>query len=220
MSSRRNIILISVGVIGIAISGYFYKYHKNFELKTTVSALKEDAQNKQAVILSNQTTIPAPITKKMIGKKGIASTDQNNVMEDFSRTILRNGPEHIYLVENVLASNLADIPLKKITKLGGITFYDAQSSKDQVPGLLPVVFNSKTGEYGMLSGEIIIRHYYKKAKDFALQAGITIVSDDPRAYTLIIREDDLDRLQDLLGEAALDKSKPRLDVIYHLNQPN
>jgi hypothetical protein len=83
-----------------------------------------------------------------------------------------------------------------------------------------VVFNSKTGDYGMLSGEIIIRHYYKRAKDFALKAGITIVSDDPKGYTLIIRENDLERLQDLLVEEALDKSKPRLDIIYYLNQPN
>jgi hypothetical protein len=159
------------------------------------------------------------ITKNKDFKKGIASSDETHPLENFEHNPLRNAPGHLFLVKNVLASNQSNLTLKKISTLGGINFYHAPKDTSQVPGSLPVVFNSKTGDYGMLSGEIIIRRYYERAKRFAEDSGITIVSDDPKAYMLIIREDDVERLQDLLGETALEKSRPKLDIIYYLNQP-
>jgi hypothetical protein len=159
------------------------------------------------------------VPKKVKITKSIASTTDEMRLDDFERVPFKNSDQALFLVNGVVASNLEDLPLKRVDTISGIHFYQVLDEQSNIPGSLPVIFNSKTGEYGMISGEVIIRRYYEKAKSFAEQNQIQIVYDDPKSYTLIIRESNILKLQDLLGSPELEKSRPKADIIYYLNQP-
>ena len=214
MKQLRNLALALTGLCLVAGVIYFVRQHPSMERSTASNPV--GVKEESGIVSTPSAPIGPALKTKGSAQKGVASV---NPLEAYGRVPLRNAPEHLLLVENVLASNIADLPLSKITVSKGMSFYQRPADAAQVPGALPVVYNAKTGEYGMLSGEVVFRHSYARAKSFAEKNGITIVYDDPKAYMLIVREDDLERLQDLLGETELAKSKPRLDVIYYLNQP-
>jgi hypothetical protein len=221
MKKNKYKIILGLVIFGGAISYLLIPNERNSALEEMITPVEKvlKVENKQLV----DTTISPKIAQTATGTKIDASkiydkrlsrslSQIDNPLDTFEREELMSPKFKIALVKGIVASLHPINSLKRLHTRNGLNFYES----DVVPtGTLPVVYNHKTGQYGMLTGEIVINKKYKQAKKFAQDNNVKISYDNQMMQLLILSESNLELYQSYLNHESLEASAPRPDVVYN-----
>ncbi len=153
-----------------------------------------------------------PKAKGMIKSRSLSSKEmskqiRNSILDDFQKTELDLFEGQFLLVEGVYGSLELQPSLIKITEIGGFFVYEQKHERS-----LQVFYDASKGQYGVFTGEVIVKGNYASALSMLEGSSFEIVYKNDLIQQIIFK---VENVQDVSSLDAL-RALPGLTMIPDL----